>query len=132
MTAVQISQRLSTHEIDLTHPDLGPWVKTMQSRLPRSLRELTQPKWLGMFCDGKLFAAISFVHRDDGSIFIDGLVCRPQRFGKPYALALWCMLTKIWKGKKISFCVSTTNRKMLRALGVVNAKPVAILFEGEI
>lgn len=133
MTAVQVSPRISCRDLDLSDPELGSWVATMQSRLPRAVRELTSQKWLGLYFDDQLFAAMSFTHRKDGSIFIDGLVCRPNKLGRKYAVALWMTLRTLWRGRRISFCVALSNHKMLRALTqYTTAKPVAAVFEMEV
>lgn len=132
MSTMQVSARLSARELDLTDVELRRWVNAMRSRLPASVRQLTSPKWLGLYCDDTLYAAMSYSHQQDGSVFIDGLVCRPDRLGRQYAVALYVTLRTLWKGKRISFCVSLANRKMLKALNqLTTAKAVAAVFEME-
>lgn len=132
MSTMQVSQRIAIEQVPPHDTDLQAWVQTLRSRLPRSVRDLSAPEWTGIYCDGKLFAAMSYVCRADNSIFIDGLVCRPNKLGIKYAITLWLSLKHLWQGRKISFCVATNNRKMLDALTkLTSAKPVAAVFEME-
>jgi hypothetical protein len=130
---MQVSNRLACRELDLSDPELRGWVRKMQGRMPQALRDISPGTWLGLYYEDRLFSAMRYVHRADGSVFIDGLVCHPSKLGRQYAVALWLTLRALWGGRTIVFCVSLTNRKMLKALQqYTNAHPVAAVFEMEV